>query len=48
MIIKFLKSLFKIKKQEVLSVVEIKIKPQHCTKHNRYRKNCLDCREVMA
>ena len=48
MIIKFLKSLFKIKKQEVPSVVEIEVKPEHCTKHNRYRKNCLDCKEAVA
>ena len=27
---------------------EIKPKPQHCNKHNRYRKNCLSCREAIA
>ena len=24
------------------------VKPQHCNKHNRYRKNCLSCREAIA
>ena len=23
------------------------VKPQHCNKHNRYRKNCLSCREAI-
>ena len=37
------------KKSDILILEnENDIKLEHCTKHNRFRKNCLACREVVA
>jgi hypothetical protein len=46
-----IKNIFKPKRQEpVVLQEEIKeeIKTEHCTKHNRFRKNCFACREAIA
>ena len=43
-----IKNIFKPKRQEEPIVIVQEIKPEHCTKHNRYRKNCLSCREAIA
>ena len=45
-----IKNIFKPKKQDSHLAVyeEVEPKPQHCSKHNRYRKNCLSCREAIA
>tara|TARA_R100001163_G_scaffold4626_1_gene5996 strand:+ start:890 stop:1045 length:156 start_codon:yes stop_codon:yes gene_type:complete len=43
-----IKSLFIPEKQDPHIVLYEEVKPEHCTKHNRYRKNCLACREVVA
>ena len=43
-----IKNFFKSEKQDPHFVVFEEVKPIHCTKHNRYRKNCLSCREAVA
>ena len=43
-----IKNFFKPEKQDPHLVVFEEVKPIHCTNHNRYRKNCLSCREVVA
>ena len=43
-----IKNIFKPEKQDPHLVLYEQVKPEHCTKHNRYRKNCLACREVVA
>ena len=48
--IKFLKNLFKLfgKKEEVVVESAPSPKPEHCNTHNRYKKSCPACREVIA
>jgi hypothetical protein len=37
------------KKSDILILEnENDVKLEHCTKHNRFRKNCLACREAVA
>ena len=43
-----IKNFFKPKMQKEFIVLDKEVKPEHCTKHNRFRKNCLSCREVVA
>ncbi len=43
-----IKDIFKPEKQDPHLVLYEQVKPEHCTKHNRFRKNCLSCREVVA
>ena len=47
MIIEFLKSLFGRKKEEVVESI-LSPKPEHCNTHNRYKKSCRACREIVA
>ena len=47
MIIKFLKSLFGRKKEEGEEYI-LSPKPEHCNTHNRYKKSCRACREIVA
>ena len=47
-ILNWIKNIFKPEKQDPHLVMFEEVKPTHCTKHNRYRKNCLSCREVVA
>jgi hypothetical protein len=42
-----IKNIFKPKRQEPV-VLQQEIKPEHCTKHNRFRKSCPTCKEVIA
>ena len=44
----WIKNLFVPEKQDPHIVLYEEGKPEHCTKHNRYRKNCLACREAVA
>jgi hypothetical protein len=44
-----IKNIFKPKRQEEPVVLQRnKTRTEHCTKHNRFRKNCLSCREAIA
>ena len=43
-----IKNIFKPEKQDPHLVLYEEVKPEHCTKHNRFRKNCLACREGVA
>jgi hypothetical protein len=43
-----IKNIFKPEKQDPHLFLYEQVKPEHCTKHNRFRKNCLSCREVVA
>jgi len=42
-----IKNIFKPERQEAV-VLQKEVKPEHCTKHNRFRKNCFACREAIA
>ena len=44
----WIKNIFKPEKQDPHLVLYEEVKPEHCTKHNRFRKNCLACREAVA
>ena len=42
-----IKNIFKPERQETV-VLQKEVKPEHCTKHNRFRKSCPTCKEVIA
>ena len=42
-----IKNIFKPERQETV-VLQKEVKPEHCTKHNRFRKNCFACREAIT
>jgi len=49
--ITFIKKIFKKlfgKKEEVVVEPAPSPKPEHCNTHNRYKKSCPACREVIA
>ena len=43
-----IKNFFKSEKQDPHLVMFEEVKPKHCTKHNRFRKSCPTCKEVVA
>ena len=42
-----IKNIFKPEKQDPHLVMYEEVKPEHCPKHNRYKKGCKACVEIV-
>ena len=44
----WIKKIFKPEKQDPHLVLYEEVKPEHCSKHSRFRKSCPECKEIMV
>jgi|TARA_Y100000817_G_C16452762_1_gene365801 hypothetical protein len=47
-IINKIKNLFYPERQDPHLVLYEEVKPEHCSKHSRFRKSCPECKEIMV
>ena len=43
----WIKTFFKPEKQDPHLVLYEEVKPEHCSKHSRFRKSCPECKEAI-